>query len=150
MTLTAAALYSGHTLLLARMSRNGETFNAYALTVVQLGTIGLLTGALAVRDGITLPAGVMDWAELAHLSVVSCALGFLARSYGQTHVPAVPSGGADVLAALLGGRHRGDRVRRGDRLEPADRRGADGGGDAARGAVQDAGGRAGCRCAGSC
>ncbi len=90
-TLTAAALYSGHTLLLARMSRNGETFNAYALTVVQLGTIGLLTGALAVRDGITLPTGVMDWAALAHLSVVSCALGFLARSYGQTHVPAVPA-----------------------------------------------------------
>jgi hypothetical protein len=90
-TLTAAALYSGHTLLLARMSRNGETFNAYALTVVQLGTIGLLTGALAVRDGITLPTGVMDWAGLAHLSVVSCALGFLARSYGQTHVPAVPA-----------------------------------------------------------
>lgn len=90
-TLTAAALYSGHTLLLARMSRNGETFNAYALTVVQLGTIGLLTGALAVRDGITLPTGVMDWAGLAHLSVVSCALGFLARSYGQKHVPAVPA-----------------------------------------------------------
>ncbi|MFI7454994.1 DMT family transporter [Nonomuraea sp. NPDC049714] len=90
-TLSAAALYSGHTLLLARMSRKGETFNAYALTVVQLGTIGLLTGGLAVRDGITLPADVMDWAGLAHLSVVSCALGFLARSYGQTHVPAVPA-----------------------------------------------------------
>ncbi len=88
-TLSAAALYSGHTLMLARLSRKGETFNAYALTVIQLGSIGALTGVLAVRDGISLPATVPDWAVLAHLSVISCALGFLARSYGQAHVPAV-------------------------------------------------------------
>lgn len=90
-TLLAAALYSGHTLLLARLSRKGEQFNAYALTVIQLAAIGVLTGGLAVRDGITLPGTVSDWVVLGHLSVVSCALGFLARSYGQAHVPAVPS-----------------------------------------------------------
>ncbi|WP_336210020.1 DMT family transporter [Nonomuraea sp. LPB2021202275-12-8] len=90
-TLSAAALYSGHTLLLARMSRKSEGFNAYALTVIQLGAIGLLTGVLAVHDGITLPASGPDWAVLAHLSVVSCALGFLARAYAQMHVRAVPS-----------------------------------------------------------
>jgi drug/metabolite transporter (DMT)-like permease len=90
-TLSAAALYSGHTLLLARMTRRGERFDAYALTVIQLGTIGVLTGGLAVRDGLSLPASGPDWAILAHLSVISCALGFLARSYGQSHVGAVPS-----------------------------------------------------------
>ncbi|MFG1945514.1 DMT family transporter [Nonomuraea sp. NPDC048826] len=90
-TLSAAALYSGHTLLLARLTRKGEQFNAYALTVIQLGAIGLLTGVVAVRDGITTPGTVSDWVVLGHLSVVSCALGFLARSYGQAHVPAVPS-----------------------------------------------------------
>ncbi|MFC4123191.1 DMT family transporter [Nonomuraea zeae] len=90
-TLTAAALYSGHTLLLARLTSRGTGFHAFPLTVIQLFTIGLLTGAVAVRDGITLPATVPDWGILAHLSVVSCALGFLARSYGQAYVPAVPS-----------------------------------------------------------
>lgn len=90
-TLAAAALYAGHTLLLARLSRSGEGFPAYALTVIQLATIGGLTGVLAVRDGIALPATLPDWGILAHLSVVSCALGFLARSYGQAHVAAVPS-----------------------------------------------------------
>ncbi|WP_166427788.1 DMT family transporter [Nonomuraea mesophila] len=90
-TLTAAALYSGHTLLLAQLSSRGVGFHAYALTVIQLFTIGLLTGGFAVRDGIVLPTGVHDWWVMAHLSVVSCALGFLARSYGQAHVPAVPS-----------------------------------------------------------
>ncbi|NUW42639.1 DMT family transporter [Nonomuraea rhodomycinica] len=90
-TLAAAALYAGHTLLLARLTRTREGFNAYALTVIQLATIGLMTGGYAVRDGLSLPAGPSDWVALGHLSVVSCALGFLARSYGQTHVAAVPS-----------------------------------------------------------
>lgn len=90
-TLTAAALYSAHTLMLAELSRKGERFHAYALTTIQLFTIGILTGGFALRGGITLPSSLPDWAILAHLAVVSCALGFLARSYGQKHVPAVPS-----------------------------------------------------------
>ncbi|MBE1586373.1 DMT family transporter [Nonomuraea angiospora] len=90
-TLAAAALYSGHTLLLAQLSKRGENFHAYALTVIQLFTIGLLTGVFAVRDGVVLPSGGSDWLILGHLAVVSCALGFLARSYGQAHVTAVPS-----------------------------------------------------------
>ncbi|GGO78769.1 hypothetical protein GCM10012289_61510 [Nonomuraea cavernae] len=91
MTLCAAALYAGHTLLLAWFSRSGKTFDAYALTVVQLATIGIMNGAFAVRDGVDLPETGSDWAILAHLSVVSCALGFLARSYAQAYVSAVPS-----------------------------------------------------------
>ncbi|MET7330222.1 DMT family transporter [Nonomuraea sp. NPDC005650] len=90
-TLSAAALYSGHTLLLAHLSKRGETFHAYALTVIQLFTIGLLTGVVAVRDGVVVPSKGSDWLILGHLAVVSCALGFLARSYGQAHVSAVPS-----------------------------------------------------------
>ncbi|MEU6714256.1 DMT family transporter [Nonomuraea sp. NPDC046802] len=90
-TLFAAALYSGHTLLLAHLSKLEVGFHAYALTVIQLFTIGLLCGVFAARDGITLPGNAPDWVIMAHLSVVSCALGFLARAYGQAHVPAVPS-----------------------------------------------------------
>ncbi|MCK2217975.1 DMT family transporter [Actinomadura sp. ATCC 31491] len=89
-TLAAAALYSGHTLMLGQLSKQ-PAFHPYALTLIQLATIGLTTGAVGARDGITLPATMPDWLLLAHLSVVSCALGFLARSYGQAHVPAVPS-----------------------------------------------------------
>ncbi|MDP4501518.1 DMT family transporter [Nonomuraea turcica] len=89
-TLFAAGLYAGHTLMLGQLSKRG-TFHPYALTVIQLFTIGLLTGVVGARDGITLPADAPDWLLLAHLSVISCALGFLARSYGQAHVPPVPS-----------------------------------------------------------
>ncbi|MCF6472553.1 DMT family transporter [Nonomuraea sp. MG754425] len=90
-TLAAAALYSGHTLLLEHLSENPAGFPAYALTVIQLFTIGALTGVFAVRDGITLPSGGADWIAMLHLAVISCALGFLARSQAQAHLSAVPS-----------------------------------------------------------
>ncbi|WP_344472645.1 DMT family transporter [Nonomuraea monospora] len=90
-TLTAAALYSGHTLLLGRLSERPAGFSPYALTVIQLFTIGVLTGGFAVRDGISVPVALPDWMILLHLSVISCALGFLARSHAQAHLPAVPS-----------------------------------------------------------
>ncbi|WP_170223793.1 DMT family transporter [Nonomuraea turkmeniaca] len=89
-TIFAAGLYSGHTLMLGQLSKR-RTFHPYALTVIQLFSIGLLTGAFGARDGISVPADAPDWLLLAHLSVVSCALGFLARSYGQAHVSPVSS-----------------------------------------------------------
>lgn len=91
-TLSAAALYSGHTLLLARMTRSRRhDFNPYSVTVIQLLTIGVMAGFMAVPNGVEVPGSPSDWLILAHLSVVSCALGFLARSFGQAHVSAVPS-----------------------------------------------------------
>lgn len=94
-TLMAAALYAGHTLALGQMS-DGRG-DGYALTVIQLGTIAVMTGILAAPGGLTLPASPTDWGVLAHLAIVSCALGFLARTYGQAHVPAVPA--AVVMAS---------------------------------------------------
>ncbi|MEV0588449.1 DMT family transporter [Nonomuraea sp. NPDC050310] len=88
-TLGAAGLYSVHTLMLGSMSR--KRFDAYAVTVIQLGVIGLVTGGVAIPDGLQLPQQPGDWLILVHLSVISCALGFLARSYGQRHVSAVPA-----------------------------------------------------------
>ncbi|WP_084774725.1 DMT family transporter [Nonomuraea candida] len=90
-TLVAAGLYSGHTLLLGHLSKSPAGFPAYELTVIQLLTIGTLTGVVAVRDGVSLPSGSNDWLILLHLSVISCALGFLARSNAQKHLAAVPS-----------------------------------------------------------
>ncbi len=65
--------------------------------MIQLGTIALMTGVLAAPGGLTLPHTPADWGVLGHLSIVACALGFLARSFGQAHVPAVPA--AVILSA---------------------------------------------------
>ncbi|GAA3440798.1 DMT family transporter [Planomonospora venezuelensis] len=94
-TLFSAVLYSAHTLVLGAFERARQ--DAYAIAVIQLGVIALLTGVLAVPDGLTLPETPADWAILGHLSIVACALGFLARSFGQVHVPPVPA--AVILSA---------------------------------------------------
>ncbi|MEV4530645.1 DMT family transporter [Streptosporangium sp. NPDC049304] len=86
-TLLSAVLYAVHTLLLGNSAEARQ--NAYAVTVIQLGTIAAMTGALATPDGLTLPSTPGDWAILGHLSIVACALGFLARSWGQVHVSPV-------------------------------------------------------------
>ncbi|MFC7649508.1 EamA family transporter [Streptosporangium lutulentum] len=91
----SAVLYSAHTLMLGNSAVARQ--NAYAVTVIQLGTIAVMTGVLAVPDGLTLPATPGDWAILGHLSIVACALGFLARSFGQVHVPPTPA--AVILSA---------------------------------------------------
>ncbi|MFF5207040.1 DMT family transporter [Streptosporangium sp. NPDC000396] len=94
-TLLSAVLYSAHTLVLGNFA--GARRDAYAVAVIQLGTIALMTGILAAPDGLTLPRTPGDWAILGHLSIVACALGFLARSFGQVHVPPVPA--AVILSA---------------------------------------------------
>lgn len=94
-TLLSAVLYAAHTLVLGGYADARR--DAYPIAVIQLGTIALMTGILAVPDGLTLPATPADWAVLGHLSVVACALGFLARSFGQLHVPPVPA--AVILSA---------------------------------------------------
>lgn len=94
-TLVSALLYAAHTLALGNSAEARR--HAYAVTVIQLGTIAVMTGVLALPDGLTLPATPCDWAILGHLSIVACALGFLARSWGQVHVSPVPA--AVILSA---------------------------------------------------
>lgn len=89
LTLLAAVLYAGHTLVLGGFA--GARGGAYAITVIQLGVIAFMTGVLAVPGGLALPRTPGDWGILAHLSLVACALGFLARSFGQLHVPPTPA-----------------------------------------------------------
>ncbi|MGS2641827.1 EamA family transporter [Streptosporangium sp. LJ11] len=94
-TLLSAVLYAVHTLVLGNSAEARQ--NAYAVTVIQLGTIAVMTGVLAAPDGLTPPARPGDWAILGHLSIVACALGFLARSWGQVHVS--PVSAAVILSA---------------------------------------------------
>jgi drug/metabolite transporter (DMT)-like permease len=88
LTLMAAGLYATHTLVLGRIGHD-----AYAITLIQLGTIAAMTAlaSLVVSDGLTLPTASADWVVLAHLGVVACALGFLGRTFGQRYVPPVPA-----------------------------------------------------------
>ncbi|MEV7969834.1 DMT family transporter [Sphaerisporangium sp. NPDC088356] len=85
LTLVSAALYAVHVVALGRWSRAEE---AYALTLVQIGTLACVMTAAAVPGGIAVPASFADWAGLVYLATVAGALSFLAQTWAQAHVPA--------------------------------------------------------------
>ncbi|MFD0884742.1 DMT family transporter [Streptosporangium algeriense] len=57
-TLLSAVLYAAHTLVLGDFEGAGR--DAYALAVIQLGVIAIMTGVLAVPDVASLPGTVAD------------------------------------------------------------------------------------------
>jgi drug/metabolite transporter (DMT)-like permease len=95
LTVMAAVMYAVHTLVLGRLG--GRRRDTYATAVIQLATIAVITGIMALPGGLTFPSAAEDWGLLAHLALIACALGFLARSFGQRHLPPVTA--AVILAA---------------------------------------------------
>ncbi|MEV6984946.1 DMT family transporter [Sphaerisporangium sp. NPDC051017] len=88
LTLGSAALYAVHVVALGRWSRPEH---AYALAVLQVGTMALVCTAVAAPGGIALPATPGDWAGLVYLATAAGALSFLAQTWAQAHVPATPA-----------------------------------------------------------
>lgn len=93
MTLLAALLYAVHILALGRWARPGE---AFALTFVQLATMGVLLTAVGGSDGLTLP-GRADLPAFAYLAVVAGTVTLLVQTWAQGHID---SGQAAVLMVL--------------------------------------------------
>lgn len=84
LTLFAASLYATHILALERWSR-AQT--AYALAVVQLGTMGLGFLAVASIDGVQLPAA-RDVPAFLYLALLAGGLALLGQTWAQAHLPA--------------------------------------------------------------
>ncbi len=93
MTLVSAALYAVHILALGRWARPDE---AFALTFVQLATMGVLLTAVGAADGLTLP-GRGDLPAFAYLAVVAGTVALLAQTWAQGHID---PGQAAVLMVL--------------------------------------------------
>ncbi|MEU8270545.1 DMT family transporter [Sphaerisporangium sp. NPDC049002] len=84
LTLVSAALYAVHVVALGRWSRSEE---AYALTLVQIGTLACVLTVAAAPGGIAVPGSPGDWAGLVYLATAAGALSFLAQTWAQSHVP---------------------------------------------------------------
>ncbi|GAA3680492.1 DMT family transporter [Nocardioides ginsengisoli] len=93
MTLVAAALYAVHILALGRWSRPDE---AFALTFLQLATMGVVCTAIGASDGLTLP-GRSDLPAFAYLAVFAGTITLLVQTWAQGHID---SGRAAVLMVL--------------------------------------------------
>lgn len=93
MTLVAAALYAVHILALGRWARADE---AFALTFLQLATMGVLLTAAGASDGLTLP-GPGDLPTFLYLAVFAGTVTLLVQTWAQGHID---SGQAAVLMVL--------------------------------------------------
>ena len=93
LTLVSAVLYAVHILALGRWARQGE---AFALTFVQLATMGVLLTCVGAGDGLTLP-GRADLPAFAYLAIFAGTVTLLVQTWAQGHID---SGQAAVLMVL--------------------------------------------------
>lgn len=93
LTVVSAVLYAAHILAMSRWARPGE---AFALTFVQLVTMGVALTLVAAVDGVQLPTGG-DLPAFLYLAVVAAGLALLVQTWAQARVT---SGQAAVLMVL--------------------------------------------------
>lgn len=93
LTVLSAALYAVHILAMARWARPGQ---AFALTFVQLVTIGAVMTAVGSTDGVQLPQRG-DVPAFLYLAVVAAAGALLVQTWAQARLS---SGQAAVLMVL--------------------------------------------------
>jgi drug/metabolite transporter (DMT)-like permease len=84
LTLLAAVLYAAHIVALGRWTSPGT---AYALTVVQLLTMGVCFLAVAAPRGVSLPTGG-DWTRFLYLAIIVGGLTMLVQTWAQAHISA--------------------------------------------------------------
>lgn len=85
LTLLCAFFLAVHIVGLSEWSTSAD---AYALTVVQLGVVGLLCLALGAPDGLDVPARWDFWLPVLGLAVLATAAAFLAQTWAQAKVSA--------------------------------------------------------------
>ncbi len=110
LTLIAALLYAAHIVALGRWT---SADSAYALTVVQLLTMGVCFLAVAARDGINLPVG-SDWVGFLYLAIIVGGVTMLVQTWAQVHIAAARAAVIMVLepvwAAFFGITFWGERL----------------------------------------
>lgn len=83
--LLCAVAFGAHIVALSRWS-NG--LDAYAMTVVQLATCALLTGAISFGQGYEAPVNLSGWLVIFYTAVVCTAIAFVIQTWSQAHISA--------------------------------------------------------------
>ncbi|MFI0462980.1 DMT family transporter [Saccharopolyspora sp. 5N102] len=86
LTLLCALFFALHVVALSEWSTARD---AYALTVVQLGVVGVLCLMLGAPNGIALPGGQGFWIPVIGLAVVATAAAYLIQTWAQAQLPVV-------------------------------------------------------------
>ena len=80
-----AIAFAAHIVTLGHWS-NG--LDVYVLTVVQLATCALMTGALSITQGFDLPVNASGWLVVFYTAIICTALAFIVQTWSQAHMSA--------------------------------------------------------------
>jgi len=80
-----AIAFGAHIVTLGHWS-NG--LDAYAMTVVQLATCALLTGAISFGQGYEAPANLSGWLVIFYTAIICTAIAFVIQTWSQAHMSA--------------------------------------------------------------
>jgi drug/metabolite transporter (DMT)-like permease len=83
LVLVSAIAFAAHIVALGQWS-NG--LDAYAMTVVQLATCALLTGAISIGQGYKAPVNLSGWAVVVYTAIFSTAVAFVIQTWSQAHI----------------------------------------------------------------
>ncbi len=83
LVLGSALAYAGHIISLEKWSTGRD---AYALTVVQLGTCALFAGLATLRTGYQAPPDGGVWAVVIFTALFATAFAFIIQTWAQAHI----------------------------------------------------------------
>ncbi|MST63714.1 DMT family transporter [Schaalia hyovaginalis] len=80
-----AVLYAIHIIVLGRWAGQEKGLD---LAAIQMIAIGAICGAAALPGGIGLPRGVIPWAEVLYMALISGLLALIVQTWAQARIPA--------------------------------------------------------------
>ena len=83
LVLMSAIGFGAHIIALSQWS-NG--LDSYTLTVVQLATCALLTGAISIGQGYEAPADATGWLVVFYTAILCTAIAFMIQTWSQAHM----------------------------------------------------------------
>lgn len=103
LVLISAALYAAHIVGLSEWSTGADT---YALTVIQLGTVGVMTLVATIPSGFHLPPDSGVWQAIIYTAIFASAFAFIVQTWVQSFMSATSVGiiltMEYIFAALFG------------------------------------------------
>lgn len=99
----SAAFYAGHIVGLSEWSAGADT---YALTVLQLGTVGVICFIASLKSGFHMPPDSGVWKAVIYTAVFASAFAFIVQTWVQSFMSATSTGiiltMEYIFAALFG------------------------------------------------
>ena len=84
LVLISAIAFGAHIVTLGHWS-NG--LDSYAMTIIQLATCALMTGAISFGQGYSAPVDTSGWLVVFYTAVVCTAIAFMVQTWSQAHMP---------------------------------------------------------------